>query len=50
MFLFGATGDIIMTFLRGIGAYINELPTLSNWIGRDDTDYFHGWTAFYWVW
>ena len=50
VFIAGATGDIIMTFLRGIGAYVTNLPALSNWVGRDDTGYFHGWTTFYWAW
>ncbi|ASK33384.1 glycine/betaine ABC transporter [Alcanivorax sp. N3-2A] len=27
----------------------NILP-LSNWFGREDTDFLHGWTVFYWAW
>ena len=50
VFLLGATSDVIMTFLQGLGAYVTNLPALSNWIGRDDTGYFHGWTTFYWAW
>jgi betaine/carnitine transporter, BCCT family len=23
---------------------------LSNFVGRDDTDFMHGWTTFYWAW
>ena len=23
---------------------------LSNWVGREDTDFMHGWTTFYWAW
>lgn len=48
--VFGATSDIFSTFINGTYAYIVELPALSNWIGREDTDYFHGWTTFYWAW
>jgi len=54
MFLFvffaGATVDVISTFYSGLVGYVTELPALSNWIGREDTDYFHGWTTFYWAW
>ena len=54
LFLFvaimGATTDVIAIFFSGLAAYVVELPALSNWIGREDTDYFHGWTTFYWAW
>ncbi|MCV6609418.1 MAG: BCCT family transporter [Amphritea sp.] len=46
----GATTDIISLFFSSVGAYVTELPALSNWVGREDTDYFHGWTTFYWAW
>ncbi|MEM9221203.1 MAG: BCCT family transporter [Pseudomonadota bacterium] len=47
---FGATFDIVKTFFMGLWGYVVELPGLSNWVGRDDTAYFHGWTTFYWAW
>ncbi|MGI9435691.1 MAG: BCCT family transporter [Geminicoccaceae bacterium] len=50
VFVAGATGDVIVTFFQGIGAYVTNLPALSNWLGREDTGYFHGWTTFYWAW
>lgn len=54
LFLFivfvGATTDILMTFLLGLKGYFIELPALSNWVGREDTGYFHGWTTLYWAW
>lgn len=31
-------------------AYFRHMPALSNWVGREDTDYYHGWTTFYWSW
>ncbi|MGF1544189.1 MAG: BCCT family transporter [Parvularculaceae bacterium] len=31
-------------------AYVQDAPRLSNWIGREDTEWFHGWTIFYWAW
>ncbi len=32
------------------GAYLRDVVPLSNWIGRDDEAWFHGWTVFYWAW
>lgn len=46
----GATGDIVWTFLVGFQGYVTELPALSNWVGREDEGYFHGWTTLYWAW
>ncbi|WP_251308471.1 BCCT family transporter [Halomonas sp. NCCP-2165] len=48
--VFGATTDIFQTFLGGLASYAVNLPALSNWVGREDTGYFHGWTTFYWAW
>ncbi len=31
-------------------AYVENLIPLSNWIGRDDQTFYHGWTLFYWAW
>jgi BCCT family betaine/carnitine transporter len=54
LFLFvltvGATTDILAIFFKGLTSYVVNLPALSNWIGREDTDYFHGWTTLYWAW
>lgn len=30
--------------------YISNIVPLSNFIGREDTEWFHGWTVFYWAW
>ena len=30
--------------------YITQIPALSNWVGRDDSAFFHDWTIFYWAW
>lgn len=30
--------------------YFQDSPLLSNWVNRTDTDFFHGWTIFYWAW
>lgn len=31
-------------------AYAETIIPLSNWIGREDDKFFHGWTVFYWAW
>lgn len=31
-------------------AYLEHLIPLSNWIGREDDKFYHGWTVFYWAW
>ncbi|MGJ3257886.1 MAG: BCCT family transporter [Alcanivorax sp.] len=30
--------------------YLSNIIPLSNWIGREDDSWFHGWTVFYWAW
>lgn len=30
--------------------YVQYFLPLSNWVDRTDTDWFHGWTVFYWAW
>jgi len=43
-----------MTILTSIGTtavwYAENIIPLSNWIGREDEKFFHGWTVFYWAW
>jgi len=48
--LFGPTLAIFKTMFTTAGAYVENIVPLSNWIGRDDTNFFHGWTVFYWAW
>lgn len=31
-------------------AYTQNILSLSNWFGREDETFFHGWTVFYWAW
>lgn len=54
LFLFvlfaGPTLVILGTILRSPVDYLAHLPALSNWIGRDDEAFLHGWTSFYWAW
>ena len=46
----GPTVDIVAGFFTNTIDYLAKLPALSNWIGREDTDFMHGWTTFYWAW
>ncbi len=32
------------------GNYISYLIPLSDWTGREDDKFYHGWTVFYWAW
>jgi BCCT family betaine/carnitine transporter len=41
---------IFSGLLNTSGAYLENLIPLSNWIGREDDKFFHGWTVFYWAW
>ncbi len=54
LMLFVAFAGGIVAFVNGLGtttaAYAEHLLPLSNWIGRDDQSWFHGWTVFYWAW
>jgi BCCT family betaine/carnitine transporter len=46
----GPTVSILTGFGANLVAYATELPALSNFIGREDSNYYQGWTAFYWAW
>jgi betaine/carnitine transporter, BCCT family len=46
----GPTMGILTGFFLNLGAYVQELPFLSNPVGRDDDNFRQGWTAFYWAW
>ncbi|TCP42824.1 BCCT family transporter [Rhodovulum marinum] len=48
--LAGPTLTILSDFASGLVAYGKDLPALSNPVGREDTGYMQGWTAFYWAW
>jgi BCCT family betaine/carnitine transporter len=50
VFAFGPTLNIIGNIFVNSVTYIRDIPALSNWIGREDIDWFHGWTIFYWAW
>lgn len=48
--VFGPTIAIFMAMINTGHAYIENIIPLSNWIGREDDKFFHGWTVFYWAW
>jgi len=50
VFLAGPTVIIASGFLDNTIDYLRDFIPLSSWIGRDDTQWFHGWTVFYWAW
>ena len=48
--LVGPTMTILTGFFGNLKAYAQEIIPLSNPFGRDDDNFRHGWTAFYWAW
>ncbi len=43
-----------LLIITGIGTTLNDYASnifaLSNFVGREDSDWYHGWTVFYWAW
>ncbi|NNC76855.1 MAG: BCCT family transporter [Woeseiaceae bacterium] len=50
VFVAGPTLIILSTMGKSVVDYLYYLPSLSNWIDREDTAFLHGWTTFYWAW
>jgi BCCT family betaine/carnitine transporter len=46
----GPTAAIFATIPTAAVDYLRYVPALSNWIGREDAAFLHGWTTFYWAW
>jgi len=46
----GPTWAIATGFIDNIIAYFRYLPELANPVGREDSNFTSGWTAFYWAW
>ena len=46
----GPTLDVLAGFVASLGNYAAAIGPLSNWVGRDDVDFLHGWTTFFWAW
>lgn len=50
VFTTGPTLAILKGYGTTVSGYIEYAIPLSNWIGRDDKEWYHGWTIFYWAW
>lgn len=50
IFVMGPTMGIIDSLGNIISSYAEEIVPLSNWVGREDSTWYHGWTVFYWAW
>ena len=52
IFVVAAGPTLVILKSYGVNAlnYVVDTVRLSNWIGREDTEWFHGWTIFYWAW
>lgn len=48
--ILGPTGYIFRSMFAGLKEYAVQILPLSNWVGRPDKDFMHGWTTFYWAW
>ena len=46
----GPTLDIAAGFAASLGRYVAAVGPLSNWVGREDLHFMHGWTTFFWAW
>ena len=46
----GPTRDIATGTVTSLGQYLSALGPLSNWVSREDLDFMHGWTTFFWAW
>ena len=46
----GPTRDVLAGAGASLGRYVVEIVPLSNPFGREDLDFVHGWTTFYWAW
>ena len=48
--ILGPTGYIFRSMFAGLKEYAVQILPLSNWVGRPDKAFMHGWTTFYWAW
>lgn len=48
--LAGPTLSLVAAIPQNLLSYVENLPSLSNWIDRQDDKFVHGWTTFYWAW
>ena len=50
VFIAGPTLYILSTIVSATIDYVYYLPSFSNWVGREDLGFLHGWSTFYWAW
>ena len=48
--ILGPTLEILTTVGTTFTPYVGDIIPLSNWMGREDETFYHGWTVFYWAW
>jgi len=48
--LVGPTIAVFTGFFDNAWSYLKNVVPLSNFVGREDTGFMHGWTTFYWAW
>ncbi len=46
----GPARDIATGAVTSLGSYLAAIGPLSNWVGREDLHFMHGWTTFFWAW
>ena len=46
----GPTVELLGGFVASLGHYVAAIAPLSNSAGREDLDFLHGWTTFFWAW
>ncbi len=46
----GPTAAIVLGLGENTLAYVLDAPAFTNWVGRNDVQWFHDWTIFYWAW
>ncbi|WP_293267390.1 BCCT family transporter [Neptunomonas sp.] len=42
--------NFVGNFFGVLTSYAENIVPLSNWVGREDETWYHGWTVFYWAW
>jgi BCCT family betaine/carnitine transporter len=42
--------NFVGNFFGVLTSYAENIIPLSNWVGREDETWYHGWTVFYWAW
>ncbi len=50
LIVIGNSFNIILSVGTTLSDYAKNIIPLSNFIGREDSDWYHGWTVFYWAW